>query len=563
MKSKLLLSFLLTLFLAVSFVSATVTITSTTPATFSKGLTQTSFSVTNRGAQPINVQISIPTTITDGTHPLTISSPSQLVYSNLAPNQNTGDILLSYSGDTSAYKIGTFTSNIVVNAQNASNTADSYNQTIPLKFLNTFCKYGENGTDLSITSVKINNNIGDDNEWKPFDEIKITMKVENVGDEKVTGVESELGIIDSSGKNIINNMDNLNDKKISLSSITDGKEKTAEYTFTVPSDFDEDTYYVVVKAYKSGKEAELCTSLSDLESSYYETVTGTRESDTEKQVIVSKIVTSPESTAQCGDKVQVSADVSNIGDEDYEDQFKVTMINKELGINQEQIVREDLDQGDSYNVNFDFDVPANVAEKVYILEFKTYYDYDEDDNTYAEVSDRKFTKSITISGNCKTQTSTSTKPVITAELDSETPEAIAGKQVIINSNIKNPGDTSTNYRISVYGNSAWSSLVSIEPESMTVAPGSSQNMRIVLNVDAEAQGEQELTIKATYGNNNELSSEQKVVLTVNQPEVQFGSFMTHLKNNWFIYAIVIVNLVLIIAIIIVIRRMLSPRRDFD
>ncbi len=567
MKTKLLPLFLLSVILILAAVSAaTFAISSPTPSPLSKASTDTSLIVTNRGPETINLQVILPATIDDGKgHSIIITSLSTLTFNNLATNQNTGAINITYSGDLTNFKIGEFTSNIIINAAQAGNSTNSLSQQVPLKFLNTFCKLKENTTTgLSISSVDISNADGDDTEWGPLDEITIKVKVENTGTERISGVDFEIGLYDSNGKNVIKNMDNLNNKKIDIGTVNEDKEKTGQFTFKIPADFDEDNYLLVVKAYKSGKEAELCTSFSsDFDSGYFQTISGIRETDSEKQVVVTNIITSPEETAKCSDRVQISADVVNIGDEDFNDQFKVTLYNKELGVNLQKTITEDLNSGDSKNVDFEFDVPKNITEKSYDLEFRTYYDYDEGDS-YNEVSDEKFIKTIKILGNCNVGPSaTGSKLQITAELDPETPDAIAGKQVVITSTLKNIGDTETKYSISVYGNSAWSNVVSINPQTVTLSPGESSDVSIVLAVDNEAQGDKEFSIRAAYGPANEKAFEQKVALTITASQAQFGSIQDHLKRNWFIYLIIIVNIILIIAIIMVIRRMISPRRDYE
>jgi len=561
MKSKIFSSILLTLILSLALVSAaTYTISTSTPTTLSKTNTQSTFTITNPSSTPLNLSVVLPTTLSDGSRSITITPASALVFNNVGTGQSV-TVSLTYTGDTTNFKIGNFASNIVVTAVSSADSTNTLTQNIPLTFSNTFCKSGDNSSsDLSISEVTINNydNSDDDSEWRPLDEVTVKVKVENDGSEKVSSVYAEIGLLDANGKNIINNMDNLDNKKISLSTISDGKSKTAEFKFNVPVDFDEESYQLVVKAYKSGSESSICTSeSSDLGSTFYETITGTREEDEDKQVVLHNIILSPETTAQCSDKVQVSAEVVNIGDTDYSERVKVTMYNKELGINQERIINDDLDQGDSATVDFDFDIPANAKEKLYVLEFRTYYDYDQ---VYGIVSDQIFSQSITVKGNCNV-VSTTQKVQITAQLDPETPEAIAGKQVIVNAKLNNPGATNT-YAVSVYGNSAWSSLVSIDPQSITIAQGQSGDVNIVLNVDKEATGDKQFTIRAVSGNQ---TVEQNVVLSISQPESETGSaFIENIKANWFIYVIVLVNVVLIIAIILVIRRMLSPRkRSFD
>lgn len=564
MKLKTLSLFLLILILASVLVNAAAnfSISSTTPADLTKTNIETTFTITNRGPETVNIALTLPATISDGKgHEIAITSSSALVFNSVAPNQNTGEIKVSYTGDITNFKIGEFTNNIVARAEQVGNPTNSLTLNVPIKFVNTFCKSGENASDLSISSIRIDNSDGDDAEWTPLDEITIKVKAENLGIERIASVYVELGLIDPDGKNVIKNMDNLKDRKISLGTISEDKEKTAEFTFKVPIDFKEGDHMLVAKAYKSGKEAEICTSFSsDFDSRYYQIISGERETDAEKQVVLDNIVLSPEETAQCGDKVQVSAEVVNIGDEDYLDQIKVVAINKELGVNVEKVIREDLDIGDSINTDFEFDIPAKAAEKTYTIEFRVYYGYDDSSSTYEFASSNLFSKTLKVQGNCKVET-----PVpqlqISAELDPETPEATAGKQVIITSTLKNTGDSTQTYSLSVSGNSPWSSLVSIDPQNLILNKGESKDVSIVLSLDQQAEGEKEFKIKANSGNQ---SFEQPVALSITKPTTNLSGLSEHLRRNWFIYVIIAVNVILLIAIIMVIRGMVSsPRRDFE
>ena len=91
-----------------------------------------------------------------------------------------------------------------------------------------------------------------------------------------------------------------------------------------------------------------------------------------------------------------------------------------------------------------------------------------------------------------------------------------------------------------------------------MAPGESSNVNIVLNIKNNAQGDNELTIKSMYDNK---VTEQRVVLTIlpSKTQADLTPFVEHIRTNWFIYLIVLVNIILIIAIILVIRSMVSPR----
>jgi len=369
-------------------------------------------------------------------------------------------------------------------------------------------------------------------------------------------------LIDSTGKNVINKMDNLDNKKISIGTISDGKSVSKDFKFTVPFDFNDESYKLVVKAYSEdqGGQKSLCVAhSSDLDNNYYQSISGTRETDENQQVIITETLLSPE-TAQCGDKVQLSGDVANIGDTDYTDKVKITLVNKELAINANQEINTDLDQGDSTSFSFDFDIPATAAEKTYTLSMKTYYDYDTSDDTYALTSDKTFTVSLPVQGNCKTTPTTPTiaEPTISAELDTSTPQAMAGNDVAILATIRNNDNEDQTYTISVSDNTAWSSLVSIEPKTITIPAGQSQDVVTTFKIDSDATGVNDFTVRATYGENQ--VKQYKGSVTITQPSNPFDLIGTHLQQNWYIYLIVLVNLILIIAIIMVIRKMMRPRK---
>ncbi len=485
---------------------------------------------------------------------LTVSG-SEVAGSVLTTSATTANIAVAATVDYDEIQIGeSYTGNIVLTQQSPGTDT----VTIPVEFVGSFCTDGEVGSDLEITDVKIDNNDGDDDEWSPRDEIEVKVEVtNNNNDDKIKDVFVEIGLFDSTGKNVIKDMDDLDDEEIDLGSIKDDDEDTATFTFTVPADFDDDNYRLVIKAYSDdlGEDAECTASSSDLSDDFYEAINGEREEDEEMHIILDNIQVSP-SPAQCNEKVQVSGEIFNIGDEDYEDQVRVTLFSEGLGLDLEQTVREDFDQGDSEVVDFEFDIPADAEEKLYNIEFRTYYDYDDDDDTYDIVSDEKFTSTVRVAGNCNVQ---NTNAAVTATLDSETPEAVPGKQVIINAKVRNTGDVMTTYTVSVLGNSGWSTLSSIEPQVVALSPGESRDVSIALAVNEDAAGDNELTIRAAYEGK---TTDQRVILSVTEGSTgstDLGPFVNHLRDNWFIYLIILVNIVLIVAIILVIRSMVSPR----
>ena len=77
---------------------------------------------------------------------------------------------------------------------------------------------------------------------------------------------------------------------------------------------------------------------------------------------------------------------------------------------------------------------------------------------------------------------------------------------------------------------------------------------VVAFKDKDVEGDKEFTIKATYG---EQVTEQKVALAIEKRAVTQDLIINHLKENWFIYVIAAINIILIIAIIAVVRSMMK------
>lgn len=546
MKQKLILSTILVLLFAFSIVSA-ASFSASGSLNFVRPESSKTFTLNPGNAT--NFIIVTPTINDVKGNAIPISVSGQLLNINTPQTIN-----LSTSLDYANLEIGkTYSGNLII--RNSDNLTDSL--TLPVTFLSSFCKYGEAGSDLEISNIDITNTDGDETEWIPMDRISVEVEVSNEGNDKIRDIVVELGLYNSDGKNIVKELENLDNKQIDVGSLDDGDSETVTFTFSVPTDFDAETYKLVLKTFSEDDgEKEVCTSWSsDLDDKYFQEIEGQREDDEENMIIVSDIKLSP-SPAQCGEKIQVNAEVVNIGEEDFEDQIKVTLYNKELNLNLEQEIKEDFNQGDSSSVDFDFDIPKTAKEKTYTFELRTYYEYNKRTDDYELVSEKKFTQTLKVEGACEEESRLNAQ--ISAELGENTPEPKAGKDVSIKSTLKNTGNKKTTYTLSVQGNSAWSSLSSIEPSVVTLNPGETKDLEIILNLDDDAEGEKEFSIKASYENK---TTEQRVAFAITPTSsVDTEVISNHLKQNWFIYVIILVNVLLLIAIILVVRKILTPKR---
>lgn len=427
-----------------------------------------------------------------------------------------------------------YTGNLII--QNTANTSD--NQSIALSIEKSFCDYGINGSGLTITSIKDENlDNKDDWEWNPNDNVEVTVKVSNDAKKDLDAIV-EYGLYDPDNKEFID----LDEEEIDFS-VDDGKSKEVTINFRVPADIDSDvstkTLRFYAKAYEDGREKNLCTDRKD--SSLYQEVKLKKES---YNVVIADAEIP--SSALCGEAISIIAKAYNIGRHD-EDKVKVRLFNKELGLNIEKEFKN-LDQGNGETLNFEFAIPQNATEKTYKLEFNTYFRYDEDTSTYDDISET-YEFPLKVQGNCiKIDTRNAQ---ITAILETADSDVQAGKDITIKTTIKNTGNETTTYAIGLEGNEAFSSLKSITPSSLTLNAGQSQDVSIVLSLNKDAEGDKTFSIKAIY---NGKETKQQVALTI--PSSRIGgitgfSIADSVKNNWFIWVIVAVNIILIALIIIV------------
>jgi hypothetical protein len=558
MKSKILSLFLLTAILGIAMISA-ATFTVSGPADLAKSLTNTSFTISNPTNATITVNVPQFANMNDGdghtiylrqdvVGPVAISASSSVKVTLDYSLDNTPGFDTTDANLLKKLALGIFSQSIkLVNANNVNDTAD-----VNLEFISTSCERGsktQETTDgdtreLEIISVK-DKTSDNDWEWKPLDKVQIDVKVKFSSDDSSDDTDSiiELGLYDTENKEFIE-FDNSDDLQRDIS-LDEGDSTTETFNIVVPTDITDSSsqYRLYVKVYEDGEEENICADT--IGSDYYQEISISKES---YSVALDQLdITTP---VPCGQEVDITSIAYNLGSHDEEDVI-VHLVNTELGIN---LVSQkmDLNEGDSEKVTFNFAVPENTAEKSYKLRLWTEFKFSKSSDTYRDKSEDYFID-LKVEGNCKVVPQISAS--VTADFDPETPQAIAGQPLIIKATVKNTGKAVGAYTVSTSGNSEWSSLDSIDPKTFILNPGESKDVSISLNVDREAQGDKEFTIKADFEGG---SAEQKVALSIEKTTtVDSNAIMDHLRNNWFIYVIALINIVLILAIILVVRSMVS------
>lgn len=541
MKGKLLSLVLLTVILSGLVFAADLSFNVASDLTKSKGTT--SVILTNNANQTYNITIQTPINITDIAGKVISLSVSPTTFT--LQSGTTKVINVSYGTLPSGIALGVSNTNLLAYVTEYVTENSSINATANINFASSYCASGSNSSILEITKIDDEELDNEDAwKWRPLDNVEVTVKVHNAGD-------NDLDVVVAYGlyNPATHSFADLDEDTFDLS-IDSGKSEEATINFQIPSDIDEaDNYQFYVKAYEEGKEKLVCIDTKD--GYYYQTVQIDREA---KAVVLDSIKS--DSEYSCGDTVQVRTTVANIGTDD-EDEVLVVLFNRELGVNMNKVIR-DLESGDEQTLTFEFNLPKNATEKNYVLDLKAYYKYDDDnsgctnedevdcyDKNTLDDMDRSYSVSFSVA-NC-------VKPVvnnvaIAAVLESDESEVRAGNQIVIKASLTNTGDQATTYIVDLDGEESFAKLVSIEPLSLTLNKGESKEVLITLKLNSDSAGQHTFSVKVLYGGQE---TKQSVSLSVAESKGFSLGFLSSMKANWLVWVIVLINLVLIVAIIIV------------
>lgn len=415
----------------------------------------------------------------------------------------------------------------------ATSASTPQSNSIQFSFTSGMCTAPSPQVNISVSDFDVSNDGEDDDIWRPLDTITVEVEVDNDGDEDVNDVIVELGLFDSTGENMIDDVDfsDSDDEEKEMGDIRDGDKETVTFEFEVPADLDEGSYTFAVKAYSDdAREAECADDVFDIDVE--------SEDDEGKFISFTKEELSP-SELTCGDSAVLDFDVYNIGEDD-QDQVRVTVTSRELELDMSREIKNNFDTGDKESLSFSFEVPEGIRDGTYNIELNAEYDYKS--GTYREELDEPEMFSVKVIGCSEVPDNGNAPQVsISADLDSE---AVAGKEMKVISTIRNTGSQSANFVIGVSEYSDWADLVDISDRILTLAPGQSDQVEITLMVNAEAEGTQQFTIEVNSNGETQTRDVEVELAAKSGSGVSLGS-------NGIIWIIVAVNIVLIILIILV------------
>ena len=532
MKLKLISMIALMIILS-GFVSAATSFTvGPGTVTFTKGNLSKSFVITNTGNEIVDFTIPTPIIISDDAGNSATVSLSESSFSIGAGIARTITASVISSGMDSL-ALGDFSASKTINATGQTSGENATNAVI-FNINKEYCEFGEAGNDLNIdTDISEVTGYGDNKNWYPLDNVKIDITVENKGNDDVDDIYIEWGVYNTrTGEFLI-------DGKEKRFNLNDGDEKTVTVSFKIdPSDISsddsEDDFVFITKAYSDDLgEDKACVSYTR------DDVKIMRDSHL---VIMDKDKLSFPETAECGGIAEISSKIWNIGD-NAEDNVYLMITNSQLNINKKVIVG-DLDIFDDKTISFEIEIPSGAKEGEYSIKLTL---YDENDDAFESDDSKKseISSSLNIAGKCAIEPSQ-----ITAVLQSD---AVAGKETTIKATITNKGNSETSYQVLLAGYESWASVKSITPSTFSLKAGQSKDLIIVIVPNSNVGGEKEFAIQAVY---NGLVTEQKVSIPIAKSGIGItGWSISELKdsfgNNWFIWAIALFNVILVLIIIIV------------
>ena len=454
-------------------------------------------------------------------------------------------INVSLNSDKGDLEYGEYTITLTVNSDEGN--SDTSQITLTKSIPETFCEAGPKG-DLEIKNFDITNNgAGDDDEWEMFDEVTIEIEIENTNndeDEEIDDVQLEIKILDNMGKDVTSDFIE-DDESVDLGRIYgDGDSEIEIFNLKVTSDVDEGTYYMYVKAYEDNNEDLNCIDNSDDELNeeyYYEFDVNTDEDFKIDELTI-------DTSMGCGDSQTVYFDLYNfnLGDDE---EMRVNLYNAELGIDLYSEIFE-LDEGKKEDLSFEIEIPEDVEEKTYKFKIYVEHNYREDDDLFKDTSEDTEEFSIVVEGNCRIEA-----PLVDVKQLDEDVVVRAGDTVEIELTLANQEDDEIIFVLAAEDYSLWANSIKISEPLVTLVEGGATIVKYTLTLKDDLE-------TGDYSFNMVVSSEGKTLVT--QPvavtiEAKKGLSDLFDDVNWKLVGIILVNLILLIAIIVVVRKILKKK----
>jgi hypothetical protein len=464
---------ILTLLTLLSFASATITFTNVPTLSRDGNSATVTITSTDNGT----VAFTTPTPVITANGKTITFNLTSLVISDAVPTPHT--ITINYVvPNESQFTFGTNYSTTLTATMGASTAP------LTLSFENIPSEYPNLGGNLVVSIDSLSDDgFGDDTSWFALDSITAKISVENNGPEKIKSISVSYGLYDTQHNKWI-----FKDKASSFS-LNDGDDKTvtADFKLTQLSKFDADnTGDYKFYAWATGEDEEFDSQKTSVTTS--EDIEMQFESDF---VTLDNIqVLNSDSTIGCGQDVQLTADVVNVGSDDQNNVY-VQLVNTPLGINK-KVEIGDIDSLEKSTLDFTFTVPEDVTEGTYQIQLAVYNENDEGYTTEFGNDDAVFKLPISVSGSC----STVVPVAVVANLETA---AKAGEEFSIKATITNTASTRKTFTLELSDYDAWSTLVNVDKTSLVLDAGKSTDVLIKLKANEDVSGSKNFNIVMKEG----------------------------------------------------------------
>ena len=252
-----------------------------------------------------------------------------------------------------------------------------------------------------------------------------------------------------------------------------------------------------------------------------------------------------ETDLNCGSEVTITGKLWNIG-EDRQDDVVLEIYSNALGID-EKIEYSRIKAYGSNDFSYTFIVPKNIDEKVYPILFEV---FDEDGDLFENGEDGTSARRIyvKVAGRCRVEA-----PTISAKLVEDS--VVEGKTMNIKMNVVNNENHGVIYSVTAEGFESWAKLVSVKPEVLSINAAGSMEVTFTFDINKDAVGEK--NFKINVHQNGEIIATQPISLEVESSSSKLKGLFE--KQTLQIIGIVLINLLLVVAIIIVARKILSKK----
>jgi hypothetical protein len=415
----------------------------------------------------------------------------------------------------------------------------------------TFCTGYENegGLNVEIDDVKVSWGYGDEDDfWFLRDEIEIEVVIENDGNWDVEDVEIEWELYTEDGVLIMDDTEDTFD-------LDENDDTTITFTFKLDEDIDEFEGNDAILYVRAIGQINDRDSTYDGDDTCAQDNTGRIEVITEDDFVIADefeingIEVEDElysDTFFCGAQVTVAGNLWNIGEDDQDDVY-LEIYSNALDV-YEKFEYDEVQAFDSEGFSYTFTIPEELDEKIYELKFEV---YDEDNDLFENSEDDKAIKSLylTVEGNCKI-----VEPVITASLVEE--NVVEGKDMTITTSVTNMNDNAAVYTLTAQNFESWAKLNSIKPEVVSLNAGETKEVTFSFTLNDESAGSKDFSINVYSG--SEVVATQPVSVNVEEGSA-FNVGKVIDRETLQVIGIILLNVLLIIAIIVVARRILRKK----